>query len=512
MPFSCPLVRLPTLRLIPLQCASVAHQGSLDHAPGQHFENGHRQRCIGKSCLLENAMVELIPHKKPAVSIAQQNIPLGYRHPDSVATVHQQLCKASCSVPGLTIFFALTVLSPYHFFRDNLAHILRMIYAHGIAREVHPSESHIRQTWPLRNLTHVYQQRLTAEEGLGGPVRLLLWNTGIEDRTILGYLTAVTSLPIWTGPVTRTCVHFERLVLGTPPRPPKSNTGHLLREPLMRGLGIKHCRQPRGESTHTQGGAQQPRITLLLREKASHRTYTVGRLVLNPLEVESALSRVGRVRVVSFENYTIAQQLQVMLETDVLVGVHGAGLSNAMFLDRCGIVVELFPLGAPPAGPYLDFHVSERRSNAASTPPTMNEMLTYGLPSPACRLDILCTPQTPYVSYKDTFCNISAEATCDPKVTEKDKWASRRPLLVDTKVLLDRMSGSLEKWRSCYHGAPHSASRSAHGSASPSAPRAWPWASYASSRFHAALATSTGRLHQGLRGILPPRSETVPKR
>ena len=142
----------------------------------------------------------------------------------------------------------------------------------------------------------------------------------------------------------------------------------------MRAFGIQHCRLPRGESPHKQDGARQPRITLLLRRGASHRTYTVGRLVLNPLEVERALRRVGRVRVVSFENHTLAQQLQVMLETDVLIGVHGAGLSNGMFLDRCGIVVELFSLGAPPAGPYSDFHVSERSSNAA---PTHSSHLEY---------------------------------------------------------------------------------------------------------------------------------------
>ena len=78
--------------------------------------------------------------------------------------------------------------------------------------------------------------------------------------------------------------------------------------------------------------------------------------MLNPDEVAKALSTLGPVLNVSFDGQSLEYQLRVMQRTDFLVGVHGAGLSNGMFLDPCGVLVEMWPLGRAPAGPYSDFH------------------------------------------------------------------------------------------------------------------------------------------------------------
>ncbi|KFH45710.1 EGF domain-specific O-linked N-acetylglucosamine transferase-like protein [Hapsidospora chrysogenum ATCC 11550] len=49
--------------------------------------------------------------------------------------------------------------------------------------------------------------------------------------------------------------------------------------------------------------------------------------------------------VVTFENLPFAQQLEVARRTDVLLGVHGAGLAHAFFLRPGSAVVEIQPLG-----------------------------------------------------------------------------------------------------------------------------------------------------------------------
>ena len=82
----------------------------------------------------------------------------------------------------------------------------------------------------------------------------------------------------------------------------------------------------------------------------------MGRQVLNPDGVVKALSTLGPVLNVSFDGQSLEYQLRVMQRTDFLVGVHGAGLSNGMFLDPCGVLVEMWPLGRRPAGPYSEFH------------------------------------------------------------------------------------------------------------------------------------------------------------
>ena len=51
------------------------------------------------------------------------------------------------------------------------------------------------------------------------------------------------------------------------------------------------------------------------------------------------------VREIDFAALPLAEQLQLVRETDVLVGVHGAGLTHAMFLPPGGAVVEILPPG-----------------------------------------------------------------------------------------------------------------------------------------------------------------------
>ncbi len=60
------------------------------------------------------------------------------------------------------------------------------------------------------------------------------------------------------------------------------------------------------------------------------------------------------VQVVSFENMTVAAQVEVAADTDVLVGVHGNGLSWSMAMPAAGMLLELWPNRAYNRN-YVDF-------------------------------------------------------------------------------------------------------------------------------------------------------------
>ncbi len=46
---------------------------------------------------------------------------------------------------------------------------------------------------------------------------------------------------------------------------------------------------------------------------------------------------------VKFENYTYPEQLQIIRNTKVLIGVHGCGLTHQLFLPNDSLVIEIFP-------------------------------------------------------------------------------------------------------------------------------------------------------------------------
>jgi len=63
------------------------------------------------------------------------------------------------------------------------------------------------------------------------------------------------------------------------------------------------------------------------------------------IEVFSGKSWVN-FRAVRMQDMNFEQQVGLMRDTDVLVGVHGNGLSHQMFMKPGGVVIEIFPLGA----------------------------------------------------------------------------------------------------------------------------------------------------------------------
>ncbi|QPG94344.1 hypothetical protein C2857_005739 [Epichloe festucae Fl1] len=72
------------------------------------------------------------------------------------------------------------------------------------------------------------------------------------------------------------------------------------------------------------------------------------RKLINETElIESVKKAVPHIRleIVDFAKFSIAEQFKMVRETDLLVGVHGAGLTHIMFLPPGSAVVEILPSG-----------------------------------------------------------------------------------------------------------------------------------------------------------------------
>jgi len=84
-------------------------------------------------------------------------------------------------------------------------------------------------------------------------------------------------------------------------------------------------------------GAERPfRIVYVSRAKSR------GRTVLNEDEVLEALRPLG-VESCHFEDLDFEGQVRLMQETKCLISIHGAGLTNMMFMPEGGSVIEIIP-------------------------------------------------------------------------------------------------------------------------------------------------------------------------
>jgi capsular polysaccharide biosynthesis protein len=84
------------------------------------------------------------------------------------------------------------------------------------------------------------------------------------------------------------------------------------------------------------GNLEATKIVYVSRIKAR------GRFVKNEPELVSTLERLGA-KIVCFEDLTFLQQVALMRETKLLISIHGAALTNMMFMPNGGRVIELIP-------------------------------------------------------------------------------------------------------------------------------------------------------------------------
>ena len=86
--------------------------------------------------------------------------------------------------------------------------------------------------------------------------------------------------------------------------------------------------------------ALQPKLVSATRKIYAARASSGVRNIQNALEVEMMLQRWGFEKVY-FEQLSFLEQVQLMHETVVFLGVHGAGMTNMLFLQQKAKVIEL---------------------------------------------------------------------------------------------------------------------------------------------------------------------------
>ncbi|XP_060596302.1 uncharacterized protein LOC132750353 [Ruditapes philippinarum] len=72
----------------------------------------------------------------------------------------------------------------------------------------------------------------------------------------------------------------------------------------------------------------------------------VGRKIANEIELLNKVSIAFRnhsVRGIQLDHYTVDEQIRLTSQTDILVGMHGAGLSHVLFIPKHASLIELFP-------------------------------------------------------------------------------------------------------------------------------------------------------------------------
>lgn len=84
-------------------------------------------------------------------------------------------------------------------------------------------------------------------------------------------------------------------------------------------------------------------VTLIRRNRVASNRYVINEAQLTgQLEADCARRGVA-FEVVDFEGMPFERQVELMSRTSVLIGIHGAGLVNAMFLPPGAAVIELMP-------------------------------------------------------------------------------------------------------------------------------------------------------------------------
>jgi hypothetical protein len=182
---------------------------------------------------------------------------------------------------------------------------------------------------------------------------------------------------------------FPRIVIGATFHKdmgvdPRRSPGHVsvvdFKRALRRAFGLEREAASRGGAT----GAGKPRL-LIISRRGSRR-------FLNEREMARAAAEAGfEVRVAEPDQHTdMATFARLVNSADVMVGVHGAGLTNMVFLPRGAVLIQVVPFGGlewltsvtfkDPAADmevsYMDYNVKLEESSLIDQYPRNHQVLT----------------------------------------------------------------------------------------------------------------------------------------
>ncbi|XP_031763839.2 EGF domain-specific O-linked N-acetylglucosamine transferase [Galleria mellonella] len=182
---------------------------------------------------------------------------------------------------------------------------------------------------------------------------ILIWETFTYDSAFKDAFKAFTNNPIWDLKMFRGQVVCFKNVLF--PLLPRMIFGLYYNTPLIYGCersGLfhafsKHILHSLNIKLHIRSN-DKIRVTLLSRG-------TTYRSILNEKELVKALVKVKDYhvqRVVYDKTIPFAKQLEITHNTDVFIGIHGAGLTHLMFLPDWAAIFELYNCEDPNC--YMD--------------------------------------------------------------------------------------------------------------------------------------------------------------
>lgn len=147
---------------------------------------------------------------------------------------------------------------------------------------------------------------------------------------------------------------------------------------------------------HGPGSIHQKTVTIVYRSGR--------RAIINFEEVYKRLekycqSKHYRLNVARMEELSFKQQLQLMDETDILIACHGAAMTNAAFMNRKGVVIEIFPYNFKYGmfGRYIEYCRPDLRYRQ------------WTLPKKACFATVPMDKQFEYRYWRDQAVNIDPE-------------------------------------------------------------------------------------------------------
>ncbi|OEL18925.1 hypothetical protein BAE44_0020056, partial [Dichanthelium oligosanthes] len=182
---------------------------------------------------------------------------------------------------------------------------------------------------------------------------------------------------------------FPRIVIGATFHKdmgvdPRRSPGHVsvvdFKRALRRAFGLERAAASRGGAT----GTGLPRLLIISRRNS--------RRFLNEREMAKAAKEAGfEVRVAEPDQHTdMATFAKLVNSADVMIGVHGAGLTNMVFLPRGAVLIQVVPFGGlewltsvtfkDPAADmevtYMDYNVKLEESSLIDQYPRNHQVLT----------------------------------------------------------------------------------------------------------------------------------------